>query len=67
MSVDSNGKEWMRLSEDIHVTIARLSMQLQDAEWRHEHSREYDIVESIDEDEIHEYSDGIFKDAMGIE
>ena len=40
MSVDSNVKEWMPLSEDIHVTTQGY-MQLHDAEWRHEHPRGY--------------------------
>ena len=65
MSVDANVKEWMPPSEDIHVTTQG-HMQLHDAEWRHEHPRVY-TAWNIHEDEIHEYSDGIFKDAIGIE
>ena len=61
MSVDSNVKELMPLSEDIQVTTQG-HMQQGDVEWR----RTY-IVERIYEDEIHEHSGGVFKDAIGIE
>ena len=62
-SVDSNVKELMPLSENIHETTQGC-MQQHDVEWRHEHPGGHT---SWRENEIHEHSDGIPKDAIRIE
>ena len=67
MSADPNVKEWMPLRDGLHEMMQCYRRQhFVASNDLQKHPRKTFIVERIYEDEIHEHSDGINKDAIRI-